>query len=107
MLSLSLFLAWFYRPFIYSQGYFDLYIADVFPSLLAVPLMTSLALLKKKELMVKEVFIMFAAVIVIEVLQLFTGGFDYKDIVAAIIGTVLALYFWRGNITFIFSKLQK
>ena len=97
LLSISLCFSYFYRPFIYSNGYFDMYIADTFPNFFAVPVIISFmhAFFKNAIKGKRTVLHAFLGVILYELLQIFTGGFDFKDILSTIIGTSVLLLFWN------------
>lgn len=100
LLSLSLLGAYFYRPFIYSNSYFDFYIADTFPNMMSVPVIISFILIfkEKENINRKTVFSVFTGVVIYEFLQFFTGGFDIKDIMATAFGAIVSFCLVRGTI---------
>ncbi len=105
LLIISLLGAFYYRPYIYSSDYFDFYIADTFPNFLAVPTIISFmhAFFKNAIKGKRTVLHAFLGVILYEFLQIFTGGFDFKDILSTIIGTIIVLFFW-DKIFFVAKK---
>ena len=51
----------------------------------------------------KIVYTAFISIIFYEFLQLFTGGFDCKDILASVFSTLLLLLFWNKIIAFVYT----
>lgn len=100
LLFISLLGAYFYRPFIYSNSCFDFYIADTFPNLMSVPVIISFVLVfqKKNRLNRNTFFSVITGVISYEFLQLFTDGFDIKDIIATLLGAFVSAYFLRDTL---------
>ncbi|MDE5420191.1 hypothetical protein L3049_19545 [Labilibaculum sp. DW002] len=88
-----------YRPYIYSNGIFDYYLADTFTNIVAVPGLCFFFLIINpinKRFTSKVIIVkFFCSVIVLELLNLpFENGFDYKDIIATIIGALLTYVSW-------------
>ncbi len=84
-----------YRPYIYSNQLFDCHLADSHTSLLCVPVVYSLGVfiseIRCRPLRNKYLPIVYCAIgfYVYEILELFTGGFDWYDCIAIAIGALL------------------
>jgi hypothetical protein len=88
-----------YRPYIYSNGIFDYYLADTFTNIVAVPGLCFFFLIiapKNKRFTSKAIIIkFFFSVITLELMNLpFEHGFDYKDVIATIIGALITYFSW-------------
>ena len=90
LLITALLLAWFYRPYIYSNQIYDCHFADFFPNLFAVP--TTYAFLHifcQDRQKVKRLLGITVGILVYEFIQLHIGGFDILDILATFIGAFM------------------
>ncbi len=96
LLLVSILLAYFYRPFIFENGFFDMSFADCFPNLFSVPVCIFLALsFTQKEKWEKRIlYAITIGVLFYEFMQMFTGGFDIKDIIATLLGAGIILLSW-------------
>ena len=86
-----------YRHFIYSNNLYDYHIADTLPNLLCVPvsysLGTFLSKLFEKPLANRYLPILYCAIgfLFYELLELPTGGFDWLDCLAIVIGSAITV----------------
>ncbi|MEG0888582.1 MULTISPECIES: hypothetical protein [Bacteroides] len=81
----------FYRPFIYQNQYFDCYLADVFPSLLSVPILSLGCLAFNPRYCLKYYSIMGITVLSLLIELLDDNTVDFKDIIAILLGAGIAV----------------
>jgi hypothetical protein len=91
------FCAMVYRPYIYKNHLFDFYFADTYNNLLSIPTIFFLIAAFRNKINPYISVICIASVYIFgELFELFpSGNFDYKDIIATLIGSVLTLIIYN------------
>jgi len=94
LVGVSLMLTWFYRPFIYTNDFFDFHFADTIGSLFCVPAATFFFRgISNNHSYNKLILLSVIAFFIYEFLSLFDfffwGTFDVYDLIAIIIGALI------------------